>query len=129
MNNSKNTIIALILIAVVFILSNQLLWKQQEQPAKEETQGEIQEKQASSRDKPVQEPTKETAVPETEPEVQTEAEEVEPLAAKEGRFGFEQAKNFDDKITLENQYLKIIFSNRGATIKQVILKDVMQSKE
>jgi len=129
MNNSKNTIIALILIAVVFILSNQLLWKQQEQPAKEETQGEIQEKQASSRDKPVQEPTKETAVPETEPEVQTEAEEVEPLAAKEGGFGFEQAKNFDDKITLENQYLKIIFSNRGATIKQVILKDVMQSKE
>ncbi|MBS3741058.1 MAG: membrane protein insertase YidC [Candidatus Cloacimonetes bacterium] len=129
MDNSKNTIIALVLIAVVFILSNQLLWKQQEQPAKEETQGEIQEKQASSRDKPVQEPAKETTLPETESEVQTGAEEVEPLAAKEGEFGFEQAKNFDDKITLENQYLKIIFSNRGATIKQVILKDVMQSKE
>jgi len=54
---------------------------------------------------------------------------VEPLDADTKDLGFEQADNIISDIELENRFVRIVFSNRGGTIKQVYLKRIMKSKD
>ena len=130
MNNSKNTIIALILIAVVFILSNQLIWKNQEQPTSQK-QEKVEERTPAQSSQ--EEEGYSQKIPKNSSEEKGYGEEAdsssEQIVVKNTDQTFDQAQVLAPVISLENQYVKIDFTNRGGTVKQVYLKKIMESKE
>ncbi len=100
----KRTILALLLIFIVFIISNKLLWKKPQQE-----QIVIQQKKE--------------VVSETITDKELEPKEpIIPLGDKEDF----QEIYINDNIVLENDVVKIIFTNRGGNIKQIILKNIMK---
>lgn len=131
MNNSKNTIIALVLIAVVFIVSNQLLWKEEEQPAKKNKPKQAKEKTTSPvtpDDKAEKSTTSSQGTFSSGDDLQKQDKNIEPLDADMNDFGFSQAERIISDLELENSFVKIVFSNRGGTLKQVYLKKIMKSQ-
>ncbi len=102
----KKTIIALILIFVVFYLSSKFMWKQ---PAQPQTQ---------------QSPTKssEQVVKPPKPYVSQDEKEIVVDATP---FGLQSDIPLNDAIILENEDVKIILTNRGGNIKQVVLKNII----
>lgn len=100
---NKRTLLALLLIFIVFIISNKFLWKKPQQE-----QIVIQQKKE--------------VVSETITDKELEPKEpIIPLGDKEDF----QEIYINDNIVLENDVLKIIFTNRGGNIRQIFLKDIM----
>lgn len=100
----KRTILALLLIFIVFIISNKILWKKPQQE-----QIVIQQKKE--------------VVSETITDKELEPKEpIIPLGDKEDF----QEIDINDNIVLENDVVKIIFTNRGGNIRQIILKNIMK---
>ncbi len=102
----KRTIIALILITLIFILSNQFIWKNnkpQNQPVatKDSTVTQKTVTQTDTINKSI--PAKEIAALDTAIIKQENVEE-------------------DNNIILENNLVKYVFTNRGAVVKKIYLK-------
>ncbi|MBC8382952.1 MAG: membrane protein insertase YidC [Candidatus Cloacimonetes bacterium] len=102
----KKTIIALILIFVVFYLSSKFMWKQPAQPQTQQSPTES--------SKQVVKPPK--------PYVSQDEEEFEVDATS---FGGQSDIPLNDAIILENEDIKVIMTNRGGNIKQVVLKNII----
>jgi YidC/Oxa1 family membrane protein insertase len=102
----KKTIIALVLIFVVFYLSSKFMWKQPVQP------------------QPQQSPTEssEQVVKPPKPYVSQDEEEIEVDATS---LGGQSDIPLNDTIILENEDIKVILTNRGGNIKQVVLKNII----
>ena len=100
----KKTIVALILIFVVFYVSSKFLWKQPAQPVTQQSPIE-QNSQVTQKD--------------TKPET-TEKQ----LSKTTSVIDLKSDIALKDDIILENNQIKVIFTNRGGNIKQVILKSI-----
>jgi len=100
----KRTIIALILIFFVFFISNKLLWKKppQKQITNEQAQKAVVEKNVKNNEIL---PTKSSTL-----EKQNE---------------YFNDVELNDNIVLENDVVKMIFTNQGGNIRQIFLKDIM----
>ena len=99
----KKTILALILIMVVFWISNELIWKKQKQP------------------QPV--PTREPIPTEVEKkeEVKEDIHEIETLT--DNIFSTSELEaDIENDIKIENDYVIFTFSNKGGLINSVLLK-------
>lgn len=101
----KRTILALILIFVVFFISSKFLWKQPAQPQ----QQAIKEQKETVQEQP-QLKEHVVAVKEEEPA---------------GTFINDTAVERNDNLILENDNIRAIFTNKGGNIRQVILKNIM----
>jgi hypothetical protein len=101
----KKTIIALILIFVVFYLSSKYFWKQ---PAPPQTQQSTTESV---------DPIKKTPKP-------ASSETKEDTEMDLSLLGIQSEVPLNDAIILENEDIKVILTNRGGNIKQVILKNI-----
>ncbi|MDP8226506.1 MAG: membrane protein insertase YidC [Candidatus Celaenobacter polaris] len=101
----KKTIIALILIFVVFYLSSKYFWKQ---PAPPQTQQSTTESV---------DPVKKTPKP-------ASSETKEDTEMDLSLLGIKSEVPLNDAIILENEDIKVILTNRGGNIKQVILKNI-----
>jgi len=101
----KKTIIALILIFVVFYLSSKYFWKQ---PAPPQTQQSTTESV---------DPVKKTPKP-------ASSETKEDTEMDLSLLGIQSEVPLNDAIILENEDIKVILTNRGGNIKQVILKNI-----
>lgn len=101
----KKTIIALILIFVVFYLSSKYFWKQ---PAPPQTQQSTTESV---------DPVKKTPKP-------ASSETKEDTEMDLSLLGIQSGIPLNDAIILENEDIKVILTNRGGNIKQVILKNI-----
>ena len=101
----KKTIIALILIFVVFYLSSKFMWKQTAQPQTQQT--------------PVE--TMQQVVKTPKPSALQDEEEIVIDATS---FGGQFDIPLNDAIILENEDIKVILTNRGGNIKQVVLKNI-----
>ena len=99
----KKTIIALILIFVVFYVSSKFLWKQPAQPQPQQSPTETTQK-VEIPSKPAA-PVQKDDTPASALDIQSDI----PL---------------NDAIVLENEKIMVILTNRGGNIKQVVLKDV-----
>lgn len=100
----KRTIIALILIFFVFFISNKLLWKEppQKQITNEQAQKAVVEKNVKNNEIL---PTKSSTL------------------KKQNEYFNDVELN--DNIVLENDVVKMIFTNQGGNIRQIFLKDIM----
>jgi len=99
---NRQTLIGILLIFVIFFVSEQLIWKKAKPaPAKTQTQEQV---------KPTEAPLTQ---PETPAAVQTMPDFVEPDMI---------LPEVNDNIVLENDSVKIVFSNKGAVIKEIYLK-------
>lgn len=101
----KKTIIALVLIFVVFYLSSKFMWKQPAQP-------QLQQSTTESSEQVVKPP---------KPYVSQDEEEIEVDATS---FGGQSDIPLNEAIILENEDIKVILTNRGGNIKQVVLKNI-----
>ncbi len=99
----KRTMLALVLIFVVFFISSKFLWKQPTPPQKVVT-----EQTQSPQEKPKKtEPA--------EPKQQTDTENT---------FIKDTGVERNDNLVLENDNIQAIFTNRGGNIRQVILNKI-----
>ncbi|OPX27802.1 MAG: hypothetical protein B1H05_00240 [Candidatus Cloacimonas sp. 4484_140] len=101
----KKTIIALVLIFVVFYLSSKFMWKQPAQPQPQQSTTE----------------SSEQVVKPPKPYVSQDEEEIEVDATS---FGEQSDIPLNEAIILENEDIKVILTNRGGNIKQVVLKNI-----
>ncbi len=101
----KKTIIALILIFVVFYLSSKFMWKQPAQPQTQQS--------------PTESPEQVVKTP--KPYVPQDEEEVDVDTAS---LGGQSDIPLNDAIILENENIRVILTNRGGNIKQVVLKNI-----
>lgn len=107
----KKTILALLLILAVFWISSELLWKNKQQTPVQPPS--------------VQKPAEQTA--ETIPE-----ETIEPIQTKPEFSSIPETEIISDieinnNIVLEDELMKIVFSNRGGVIIKIELKDYLLS--
>jgi len=102
----KKTIIALILIFVVFYLSSKFMWKQPAQPQTQQT--------------PVE--TMQQVVKTPKPSALQDEEDIVIDATA---FGGQSDIHLNNAIILENEDIKAILTNRGGNIKQVVLKNII----
>lgn len=107
----KKSLLAVLLIFIVFWLSNELIWKQRPSDEPETVPVEVPER-ALERD------------PQPEPSV-TPAEEQPDLDS----IGFVSDVPVTDKITLSNESVTYYFSNLGATIQQAELHNYYMSDQ
>jgi YidC/Oxa1 family membrane protein insertase len=105
----KRTIIALILIIVIFYISSEFIWKPKQQAIQQESQA-------------LQEQTEHL-----EQEVMTPLQETVSIA--EPDFVIEKDIAIDDNIILKNELMKITFSNQGASIREVELSDYLDKNK
>ena len=101
----KKTIIALVLIFVVFYLSSKFMWKQPAQPQPQQSTTE----------------SSEQVVKPPKPYVSQDEEEIEVDASS---LGWQSDIPLNEAIILENEDIKVILTNRGGNIKQVVLKNI-----
>lgn len=101
----KRTILALILIFVVFFISSKFLWKQPTPPQQQTT---IEQKETVQK-----KPQKTKPINAVMKEVDT------------GTFITDTAVERNDNLILENDEIIAIFTNKGGNIRQVILKNIM----
>jgi len=101
----KKTILALVLIFAVFYLSSKFMWKQPAQP-------QLQQSTTESSEQVVKPP---------KPYVSQDEEEIEVDATS---FGGQSDIPLNEAIILENEDIKVILTNRGGNIKQVVLKNI-----
>jgi YidC/Oxa1 family membrane protein insertase len=104
---NKNTLLGILIIFVIFFLSEQFIWKKTKS-APVQPQQQTQTQSADSTQAKTAAPAASPALPDlVEPDMKTAA--------------------INDNIVLENDSLKVVFSNRGAVIKAVYLKKFLQS--
>lgn len=109
----KNSLIGLLLIGVILVGTTYFL--QPEQPAQQDRQAT--EKQDDVREEA---PQRATQKPQTADEVEPE-EKVE-SGKNLGKFSNLQ-EGTEKEITVENELLKLVFTNKGGTLKKVLLKE------
>ena len=100
----KKTIIALILIFVVFYLSSKFFWKQPVPPQTQQT---------------VTENTQQTTKQPVVPSPYEEEHEVDKTS-----LDLQSDIPLNNDIVLENDDIRVILTNRGGNIKQVVLKNI-----
>ncbi|HOV16448.1 MAG TPA: membrane protein insertase YidC [Candidatus Cloacimonadota bacterium] len=104
---NKDTLIGILLIFLIFILSEQFIWKKSKPT------------QAPPKAQTVTQPA-DTVKVQTEP--QTQVSTIPSLVEPDMKTAA-----INDNIILENDSLKVVFSNRGGVIKAVYLKKFFQS--
>lgn len=111
----KRTIIALVLIFVVFLISNELIWKKQNQ-----TKNQIEPKPQVSEPK--------TRSKDTVPDKEKKLEVVQPEATVNDS-SIIMSSNVKERndLTLGNKQMKLVFTNRGALVNSILLLDYYQS--
>jgi YidC/Oxa1 family membrane protein insertase len=109
---NKNVIIALVLVFLVLFISSRLLYPPQ--PASPP-------------------PQEQQAIPESPKEVQTESveEEQQPILLHPRASILEESDEIEinENIALENDTIKVIFTNEGGAIKQVYLKNIFKQNK
>jgi len=105
----KRTLLAMLLIFVVFMLS-QLLWKKA--PQIEPKKSEFTKRQ---------EKIESTKIKSEVPAQEEQKDKISPILSSTNI----SAKVVNDSIILENEHLKIIFTNKGGNIRQIYLKQYL----
>jgi len=106
----RRTLIAILLIIVVFWLSNELIWKNRKPESEQGLPESSQETMAQEESEPYSLPVTSEEIKEKEPEVI----KTEPVPDN---------IEIDENIKLENENLILIFSNQGGVLKSIILKN------
>ena len=127
MNMNKRTILALVLIFVVFLISNKLFWKPPENQVQQNRQEELKQNKSEFPSQTDQSDQSDNENRTITNKLITRQNENELSPAPTQIIGENEIET-DNNIILENETVRIIFSNIGANILQVELKNIMKSK-
>lgn len=124
MDMNKRTILALVLIFIVFLISNKLFWKPQtENQVQQNQQAEVKQTKPESQSQTHQLGDKNET---TEKKIIFSQDDGNLAQAPAQKFS-EQNIEINNNIILENESVRIFFTNKGANIRQVELKKIMRS--
>jgi YidC/Oxa1 family membrane protein insertase len=104
----KRTLLAVLLIFIIFYISNKFLWKTPIEP-----------KQAIQT-------TKKDVIPKSPISKESASWRTKPILFAGGEESLKEAE-LNENIVLENDVVKMVFTNRGGNIKQIYLKTIMNS--